>query len=114
MVRKAALVLALVAGSASAGPGLSADARYDLTCAEATAWALSWIEQSKSEEARNNLLEVNFFYLGRLSGRDNETDWAVMVKTELAAKREDETFYSDALNSCAQRMYEKLMPKRAG
>ena len=101
------LLLAATVGVAD----LPAETRYDLTCVEAASWALSWMKGPANKEAHDNVQAVSIFFLGRLSGRDNDTDWVMTAATEIRTKRQSEAYYSDALTGCGQRMYEKIMPK---
>lgn len=86
---------------------LSVDARYDLTCVEAATWAMSWMEDKS--EAHNNVQLINWFYLGRLSGRDASTNWIKALRTDMAQNRKPESYYKEALESCTSRATDKLM-----
>jgi hypothetical protein len=99
--------LLMVAATAN----LSAEARYDLTCVDAASWALSWMTGPENKERHDNVQQIVVFYLGRLSGRDNDTDWFSMAVDEMKGTTQSEEYYSDALKGCSQRMLERITPK---
>ena len=65
----------------AATPTMSADTRADLTCAVATAWE-SMSRQPEGSTARLIDTATNMFYMGRLGGRDGETNWFLVVLNE--------------------------------
>ena len=86
------------------------ETRHDLTCVEAVSWADS-LMKGQNSEARHNVEEVGVFYIGRLSGRDNDTDWLSIAATDLRDSRRSEADYASELKDCSDRMYEKITPK---
>jgi hypothetical protein len=82
-------------------------ARHDADCVEATSWALSWM---KDQEAIQNVRDVNYYYLGRLTARDEKIDWAMSLSRDMNvnAKPSEET-YSQRLSQCADEMGARLL-----
>ena len=62
------------------------DQDFDLACAVTTAAEIATSAVGLQE--RNTGLQVNFFYLGRLGGRDSKTYWSAVIKGKLAELRE--------------------------
>jgi hypothetical protein len=90
---------------------LPLDAKYDLSCATAAAWAMSWAPQDdpKGKALYDGAFNLSLFYLGRLSGRDNGTRWMWVVRDQLQIHRLGEAAYSAAMDDCVQRMSDKVL-----
>jgi hypothetical protein len=58
------------------------DQDFDLACAVVSAAEIATTKAGSDEQ--NMALQIQFFYLGRLSGRDDRTYWAAVVKGRLA------------------------------
>src|SRR6266478_4316881 len=58
------------------------DQDFDLACAVVSAAEIATTKAGSDE--RNMALQIQFFYLGRLSGRDDRTYWTAVVKGRLA------------------------------
>ena len=59
---------------------------FDLACAVASA---AEVVSTTDEEARAMALHVHWFYLGRLSGRDDATSWTTVVTGRLAEMKDE-------------------------
>lgn len=86
----------------AAAPTMSADVRADLKCAVATAWSMA--RQPEGSVARMADTATNMFYMGRLTGRDDATNWFQAVLTEGKQNRQTDAQYTDDFNSCAKRL----------
>ena len=86
---------------------LPLETRYDLTCAESAVSVLGWMGD-KQDEAHSRVYEVASFYLGSLSGRDENTDWMGVIRADMAASKRPETFYDQAIGDCTSRMVQKM------
>jgi hypothetical protein len=62
------------------------DQDFDLACAVTAAAEIA--AAVTGTEERNVALQVNFYYLGRLSGRDSKTYWSAVVKGKVAELRD--------------------------
>ena len=62
------------------------DQDFDLACAVTAAAEVA--TTVSGTDARNAALQVNFYYLGRLSGRDSKTYWSAVVKGKVAELRD--------------------------
>jgi hypothetical protein len=62
------------------------DEDFDLACAITSAAEVATTEKGTDE--RNFAFQIQFFYLGRLSGRDSKTYWSAVVKGKVAELRE--------------------------
>ena len=82
-------------------------ARHDADCVEATSWALSWM---KDQEAIQNVRNVNYYYLGRLTVRDENVDWEMSLSRDMNVTRKpSEETYSQRLSQCADEMGARLL-----
>jgi hypothetical protein len=75
------------------------DQDFDLACAVVSAAEIATTRVGSEE--RNAALQIQFFYLGRLSGRDDQTYWSAVVKgriSQLKAKAKAPDLYG----SCAE------------
>ena len=75
-----------LAGAASRTKTLDVEKNFDLTCAVAASAEIATTREGTEE--RNTAFAVNVFFLGRLSGRDNETVWSAVIKGRVAELRE--------------------------
>jgi hypothetical protein len=81
------------------------DQGFDLACAVVSAAEIATTAPGSAE--RNAAFQIQFFYLGRLSGRDDRTYWAAVVKgrlAELKAKAKS----TDLYGSCAEFVTKKI------
>jgi hypothetical protein len=81
------------------------DQDFDLACAVVSAAEVATTRPGSDE--RNAAFQIQFFYLGRLSGRDDRTYWAAVVKgrlAELKAKAKS----TDLYGSCAEFVTRKI------
>jgi len=62
------------------------DQDFDLACAVAAAAEVATTKVGSEE--RQFAFQVNFYYLGRLGGRDSKTYWSAVVKGKIAELRE--------------------------
>jgi hypothetical protein len=62
------------------------DQDFDLACAITSAAELATTKAGTDE--RNFALLLNYYFLGRLSGRDSKTYWSAVVKGKIAELRE--------------------------
>lgn len=62
------------------------DQDFDMACAITSAAEIA--TTSPGSDARNAALQTNFYYLGRLSGRDSNTYWSAVVKGKIAEIRD--------------------------
>lgn len=93
MIRTAAVLTALLwttalcqAQSLPSARGTLTDKDFDLACAITAAAEVATTTPGSDE--RNAAMQVNFYYLGRLSGRDSSTYWSAVVKGKIAELRE--------------------------
>jgi hypothetical protein len=70
--------LALVSNARAAGT----DQDFDLACAITSAAEVA--TAAPGSEGRQAAFSVNFFFLGRLSGRDSKTFWSAVIKGKIA------------------------------
>lgn len=59
---------------------------FDMACAVTSAAEVATTKPGTDE--RNFALLLNYYFLGRLSGRDSKTFWSVVVKGKIAELRE--------------------------
>jgi hypothetical protein len=86
---------------------IPAEARHDADCVEATSWALSWM---KDQEAVQNVRSVNYYYLGRLTVRDEKIDWEMSLSRDMnVSAKPSEEIYSQRLSQCAAEMGARLL-----
>jgi hypothetical protein len=80
-MKAAALVtiLSIMPASASARSGVES---FDLVCAIASAAQVT--VSPEGSEARTYAFHIHWFYLGRLSARDDTTNWHMIVAGRLA------------------------------
>ncbi len=79
------LSLILVAARASAEPPISSQ-DFDLACAIVSAAEIA--TSSVDSRAHEAAMQLQFFYLGRLSARDDKTFWGAVVKGRIAEMRQ--------------------------
>ena len=85
-------------------------ARHDADCVEATSWALSWMGSQPHDEAVENVRNVSYFFMGRLTVRGKNVDWAMSVSRDMHVKpRPSDGVYSARLSQCADEMGKKLV-----
>jgi hypothetical protein len=77
---------------------------FDLSCAVAANIELA--RAPAGTDARGNATVVAVFYLGRLSGRDDQTHWAAEIKKLVAEKTDQES--PDTVKQCADLFRQKL------
>ena len=94
--------MALLAGSAQAA-GTAQD--FDLACAVTSAAEV--VSTPGGSEARDLAFKVHWFYLGRLSGRDDNTYWYAVVQGKLAQlkdKARNPDLYGECLAFAAKQI----------
>ncbi len=96
-----ALLSTMAALDASAETSGTKD--FDLACAVVSAAEIATTRPGSPE--RNTAFQVQFFYLGRLSGRDDATNWAAVVKGRLA---ELKSKAPDLYGTCAEFVAKKI------
>ncbi|EAQ34457.1 hypothetical protein NB311A_11967 [Nitrobacter sp. Nb-311A] len=80
------LCLILAALYSSAAKAVGTDQDFDMACAVTSAAEIATTKPGSDQ--RNAALQTNFYFLGRLSGRDTHTFWSVVVKGKVAELRE--------------------------
>jgi hypothetical protein len=75
------------------------DQDFDLACAVVSAAEIATTRVGSEE--RNAALQIQFFYLGRLSGRDDQTYWSAVVKGRIAQLKA-KAKAPDLYGSCAE------------
>ena len=89
-------------------------ARHDADCAEAASWALSWMGNRPHDEAVENVRNVNFFFMGRLTARDESVDWVMSLSRDMHVNpRPSEEAYSARLSQCTSEMSKILVTPAA-
>lgn len=78
---------------------------FDLACAVVSAAEIA--TTAVGSEERNTAFQIQFFYLGRLSGRDDRIYWAAVVKGRLAELR-SKAKAPDLYSSCAEFVTKKI------
>jgi hypothetical protein len=81
------------------------DQDFDLACAVVSAAEVATTRPGSDE--RSAAFQIQFFYLGRLSGRDDQTYWSAVIKgriAQLKAKAKAPDLYS----SCAEFVTKKI------
>jgi len=86
--------MALLASSAQA-TGTAQD--FDLACAVTSAAEV--VSTPSGSEAREFAFRIHWFYVGRLSGRDDNTYWFAVVQGKLAQLK-DKARNSDLYGEC--------------
>jgi len=81
------------------------DQDFDLACAVVSAAEIATTTVGSTE--RNMALQIQFFYLGRLTGRDDRTYWAAVVKGRLAELK-TKAKAPDLYGSCAEFVTKKI------
>ena len=85
-------------------------ARHDADCVEATFWALSWMGHEPHDEAVENVRNVSYFFLGRLTVRDEKVDWELSLSRDMKLHPQpSETTSSARLSQCADDMGKHLI-----
>jgi hypothetical protein len=86
------------------------EARRDADCVEATSWALSWMGSRPHDEAIENVRYVNYYYMGRLTARNDDIDWAMSLSRDMNENpRPSEQVSSDRLSECADQMAGRIL-----
>jgi hypothetical protein len=80
------LCLILAAAYACKARAAGTDQDFDLACALTSAAEVATTAPGTKE--RDFAMQVNFYYLGRLGGRDGKTFWSAVVKGKVAELRE--------------------------
>jgi hypothetical protein len=81
------------------------DQDFDLACAVVSAAEVATTRAGSSE--RNTAFQIQFFYLGRLSGCDDQTYWSAVIKGRLAELRA-KAKAPDLYGSCAEFVTKKI------
>jgi hypothetical protein len=81
------------------------DQDFDLACAVVSAAEIATTAAGSPE--RNAAFQIQFFYLGRLSGRDDRTYWAAVVKGRLAELK-TKAKSADLYGSCVEFVTKKI------
>src|SRR5439155_21242499 len=77
-------------------------ARHDADCVEATSWALSWMGEDGPDHAVENVRLASYFFLGRLSVRDDTVDWMMSISRDMNVNtKPSEHTDSSRLSQCA-------------
>ena len=85
-------------------------ARHDADCFEATSWALSWMGNQPHDQAVENVRHVSYYYLGRLTLRDENIDWVMSASRDMNVNpRPSEATYSARLSQCGDEMGKHLL-----
>ena len=89
---------------------IPADARHDVDCFEATSWALSWLRNPTPDQAVQNVRDISYYYLGRLTVRSANIDWIMSASRDMNIKpRPSEETYSARLSQCGDEMAKQLL-----
>ena len=78
---------------------------FDLACAMASTAEMA--TAPKESDAWNSAFALTSFYLGRLSGRDDRTNWTAVVKGRIAELKE-KSKSEDMVNKCVDFYSKKL------
>jgi hypothetical protein len=81
------------------------DQDFDLACAVVSAAEVATTKVGSEE--RNAAFQIQFFYLGRLSGRDDQTYWSAVVKGRIAQLKA-KAKAPDLYGSCAEFVTKKI------
>jgi hypothetical protein len=85
-------------------------ARHDADCVEATSWALSWMGEDGPDHAVENVRLVSYFFLGRLSVRDDKIDWVMSISRDMNVnKKPSEDVYSSRLSECLDELGKQML-----
>ena len=85
-------------------------ARHDADCVEATSWALSWMGDDGPDHAVENVRLLSYFYLGRLSVRDDKIDWMMSISRDMNEnKKPSEATYSTRLSQCMDELGKQML-----
>lgn len=95
----------LLISSAPAWPETLTPKDLDVSCAVAANLEMS--RTPKGTEAWNNAATLAVFYLGRLSGRDEQTHWATEIKG-LVDERHDQPYPDTLVKQCVDLFRQKL------
>ena len=66
--------------AAAQSPALSDEARFDLSCTRAASWGIG--RTPKGSETWISYTIVNYYFLGRLSGREPAPNWVAIALAE--------------------------------
>ena len=89
-------------------------ARHDADCVEAAYWALSWMGDQPHDEAAENVRKVSYFFMGRLTVRNEKIDWVMSLSRDMKNRpRPTEEVYSVRLSKCADEMGRYLVTPAA-
>jgi hypothetical protein len=105
MRRAISCILAFVAGMASRPADATSAQDFDLTCAVVSAAEIATSDEGSAE--RNTAMQIQMFYLGRLSGRDDQTYWAAVVKGRIAELK-TRSKSPDLYGRCAEFITKKI------
>jgi hypothetical protein len=83
----------------------AADQDFDLACAVVSGAEIATNKPGSAE--RNMALDISFFYLGRLSGRDDRTYWTAVVNGRLAELK-TKAKAPDLFGACAEFFTKKI------
>ncbi len=78
---------------------------FNLACAVVSAAEIATTTPGSAE--RNTAFQIQFFYLGRLSGRDDQTYWSAVVKGRIAELK-TKAKAPDLYGSCAEFVTKKI------
>src|ERR1035438_10057221 len=87
-MRRALLIfcaISIVAGGASPDANAASDKDFDLACAVVSAAEIAASAAGSAE--RQASVQIQMFYLGRLSARDDQTNWIAVINGRLAEQR---------------------------
>jgi len=99
------LCLILAGVYACAARAAGADRDFDMACAITSAAEIA--TTTPGTAARNAALQTNFYFLGRLSGRDTKTYWSAVVKGKVAELR-DKAKSPEMYNRCLDFLTKQL------
>lgn len=85
-LRAAGALVFIVALTIPAGAKSNPDQDFDLACAITSAAEMATTQAGSPD--RTAAQQINFYFLGRLSGRDSKTFWSAVVKGKIAELRE--------------------------
>lgn len=100
----------LLVAAAMTVTAIPREARHDADCAEATSWALSWMGNAPHDVAVENVRNVSYYFMGRLTVRDEDIDWVMSLSRDMNVnKRPSEATYSARLSQCTSEMGKRLL-----
>lgn len=87
-------------------PPLNDQVRFDLACTRAAAWGLG--HTAKGTETWMSYTIANYYFLGRLTGRDETQNWVAIALAETKKKPRTDTEYQADLGACLGFLNDKL------